>query len=318
MIRNSILLIFLALAACSAPAVPPSQTPTPAATLPLVMYSTPTPTLTPLFITPTHTRTPLPTLTPTPFLYQVKDGEVMGIIAFRFGITVEELMRANPDVNPYAIGPNTTLIIPVRTPTPDPAGVTPTPLPVQVSEPACYPTLAGGVRCLVLVTNTRTAAVDNLTGTITLIAQDASLQVTQPLSAPLNRVEPGASLPLAAEFNPPVPSQWVATAQLNSVFFLTPEDTRYLLAALSPPQVSIAPDGLSAAVTGFVNLAGQQDARLVWVVAVAYDASGAPVGYRKWEAQQVATPGKPLPFTFNLYALGSTIERVELLVEARP
>jgi hypothetical protein len=113
---------------------------------------------------------------------------------------------------------------------------------------------------------------------------------------------------------------------------ISQDDTRYLPASFQPAEIAISSDGLSAQVAGQVLLP-QTDpsAEAIWLVGVAYDAQGSPVGVRKWElispcsskAQAAGTPlpeagCSQVPFEGVLYSLGPEIVRVEVLVQARP
>ncbi len=225
----------------------------------------PTPTDSPPLIksaTPTLTAT----ATSTPVTYQVKANNDMFGIAFRYGISPQALMTANPSVNPRAMDPGTLLIIPVTlTPavsanTPTPPGPSPTAIVSIPGGPDCYLATDGGVWCFLMAS-----------GEVTL------------------------ALPLPAK------------------------DTRYLQVTIRDQQVASAVDGKSAGVTGHLALpAGQKPASQVWVAAAAFDAGGAVVGVRKWEAASVLSPGGTLSFDLQVYTLGPLIDHVSLLAQARP
>jgi LysM repeat protein len=85
----------------------PPPTPTP----PPVEESTPTTEPPP---EPTNTPEPAPTSTPSSLgqTYTVQPGDIPVTIAERFGITVEELLAANPGVDPRGLQVGDVLIIP--------------------------------------------------------------------------------------------------------------------------------------------------------------------------------------------------------------
>jgi len=56
----------------------------------------------------------------------------------------------------------------------------------------------------------------------------------------------------------------------------------------------------------------------LWILGVAYDAYGNVVGVRRWESTAPVAGGVSLAFDFTVSSMGPGIERVELLVEARP
>ncbi|MGD8966531.1 MAG: LysM domain-containing protein [Anaerolineae bacterium] len=90
------------------------------------------PTLTPT-ASATPTSTPVPTFTPTPLpprAHSVQEGETMSDIAKLYGITVDEILTLNPDVDPELIRADQVLLIPAAPPTPatpQPGAATTTP-----------------------------------------------------------------------------------------------------------------------------------------------------------------------------------------------
>lgn len=103
-------------------AVAPAATPTPAAAV--------TPATTPVATTPATT--PVAT---TPGKHVVQAGENLFRIALRYGLTTEELARANNITNPALIQVGQTLTIP---------GVTPSSAPAATPAPPSSPAPAGG------------------------------------------------------------------------------------------------------------------------------------------------------------------------------
>jgi LysM repeat protein len=79
---------------------------------------TPSPTSTPV-PSPTPTDTPVPTSTPTPLpprAHDVQQGETVSDIAELYGVTVDEILALNADVDPELIKPGQVLLIPASTP----------------------------------------------------------------------------------------------------------------------------------------------------------------------------------------------------------
>ncbi len=316
------LLAFLAAIVLAGCAAPPAAAPaaTPSAT-PRAGALTPYTPLPPAGVTPSLSRStpsPLPSLTPTPLRHVVQDGEDMFGIAYRYGVTLDVLLTANPTVNPRAMRVGTVLIVPSGSrPTPTVQNPTPTPLPVTLAQPACYRALDGSLTCLALATNSTGQAVENLSAKVRLLVKPSSEILELAAFAPLNLLEPGASLPLVAYVDAPAPEEFEAGAELVTGLPLPEGDTRYVQARLEGQSVTIASDGLSAHARGSVALdAG--GAGVVWVAAVAYAADGTPLGVRRWENSAPPAGGSRVPFELSVYSLGGAIARVELLLEARP
>jgi LysM repeat protein len=64
-------------------------------------------------VSPTSTPVPTAPPSPTPFSYVVASGDTMAAVARRFGVSMEELVAANPAIkNPNQIKIGDRLIIP--------------------------------------------------------------------------------------------------------------------------------------------------------------------------------------------------------------
>ena len=275
--------------------------------------------------TPNATASPLPMKedaqtalpTPTPFTYIIQAGDTMGALAQKFGVSLDALVAANPTISPNAMPVGAALLIP--TDKDNPTGeATPTPVPFLITQIDCYPTLDNGMWCFALAQNDSDSALENLSARLSLLSADGGVVAAQDALPPLNVIPPHASLPLTAFFPPPAPLDARPRAQILSATRLAPNDARYLPAAPGTPRIEIAADGRTARVSGEVSLpADAAPAQTVWVAAVAYDAMGRVVGFRRWEGSGLQ-PGASLPFQLTVSSLGSRVTRVEVFAEARP
>ncbi len=286
---------------------------------------TPFSTFTPTTASPDWTVTPLPNLqptaTPTPRSYTIRLGDTFSGIALYYGVTVNDLLLANPDVNPNALIVGQVVLVPAPKPQSEgstSANPTPTAVPLAYSNPDCYPSLEGGVWCFLLVRNESANPIENMTAVIHVAGVESGQVYTQTATPPLDLILAGGSLPLVAYFPAPMPQVFQASAELTTAFYVPAGDTRYLPARIESTSNQVAPNGLTAAVNGSLVIEGSTPASLVWVVATAYDAAGYVVGVRRWESTQALAPGQPLGFSFNVYSSAGTITRVELSLEARP
>ena len=320
-----VLVVTLLLAGCAPAVAPPdlpSPSPSPDGTL--RPYPTLTATSTPLptgFLSPT----PSPTFTPTftPVFYDVLEGDDMFSIGWRFRVSPEAIMTANPDVNPRAMGIGTSLLIPI-TPMPD-ATPTPmvelsptaTPIFANIQAPDCYPDGLGGLWCFVLVINDQAEAVENVSGVVTMRSDDETRR--EAAIMPLNLLPAGEALPLIAYFQPPLPENYTVTAKVDFLLPVMPDDQRYLQIDIEEQSIELRSEGRIASVSGILTLpANQPAARYVWLNATAFDEAGRVLAVRRWDSPEPLSPGESIPFSTFLYSLGGSIERVELLVEAQP
>ncbi len=307
-------LLCLALFACSAS--PQALTPTSTASpIPaLTIYHTPTPSLTPSGQPPTAT--PLPSATPTVFKYTVgKDDDMFGL-SLRFGVDVHAIETANPSVHPNYMGEGTVLTIPLTptppTPTASPApGQTPA-SDISITSPRCYPDAKGGLWCLALARNLGAASLENVSVVFRLPA--GSQPIEQTVYTPLDVLAKAASLPVAAYFDPPAAGNARVEAQPAGSLPLAADDPRYTALQIGAVETRI--DGVTATVSGtLAPAAASGAAKNAWVLAVAYDSSGNPVGLRKWESAQTITAASPLPISLTVYSLGPAIDHVDVLAE---
>ncbi|MEN6409504.1 MAG: LysM peptidoglycan-binding domain-containing protein, partial [Anaerolineaceae bacterium] len=246
------LLLLVALAGCASAETSPTA-PLFAGTLQPYRTATPLPPT----ATSALSATPLPTLTPTPRTYTVVKGDDLFGIALRFGITLDELQAANPDIDPRIISIGTVLIIPPAsggtTPTPAPDQITPTPVPLNLGTPSCSPSADGGLWCFVLAQNNTASGMENISAIISLYPPEGAV-LQQAAVAPLNHIAAGGSLALAAYFPAPAPETYTAAATLRTAMLQPASDTRYLDAQTGEPVVTLSENGRAAHVQGEIEL----------------------------------------------------------------
>jgi len=305
--------LFFILTAC---AHQPTESAPPAVDLTPFVASTKSPLQTSGPIDLVTAETPLPS--PTPFTYTVQTGDTISGIALKFGISIDDLQAANPEVSASAMSVGTVLKIPSN---PDnPSGEpTPTAAPFSIQQIECYLTANKGMWCFVLIHNDLADFMENVSAQVTLVDSDNVTLASQAALLPLNILPPNTSLPLSVFFPPDIPADAKPQAQVLTAIRLLPNDARYLPATLNNMLVQVNADGHSAQVSGSVLSQSQAtDASQVWVAATAYDVAGSVIGVRRWESSAALYAGGTLPFEFLLSSIGGKIARVEFAVEARP
>jgi LysM repeat protein len=306
----------------------PTPTPAPARMGALTPYQTPSvvlPTHTPAAETPTTEVPP----TPTPRAHTVQRGEDLSGLALRYGVPLEELLTANPTINPRMMSVGAVLVIPApKTPIAPTAGTpglqTPTALPLQARPVTCWRASDSGIWCFQEVRHGGATALEGVAAIFTLRGDTAQPALTHEALLPLDLLPPGQALPLYAYFPPQVATSLEGNLRAESQIIRAlpnPDDGRYLPGEVRATRVKISADGLSAEITADVRLrapAGQ--ASRVWVAAAAYNADGEVVGVRRWENPQgsAITAGAALQARFSIYSAAGQIERVELVAEIRP
>lgn len=313
---STLLILLLALVSCVQDQAAPASSATP--TPNLIPYSSPTaspvPHVTaPKVLTPTNPPTP----TPTPITYRIVAGDTMLAIALRYGISLEELQAANPEVNPRLLSVGTVLVIPLGDSIPS-SPVTATPLPIQFKTPNCY-TVPDGTWCFLIVNNDRSRPMENISSRIVLYDQDGEMIAEGIAHAALNKVPVSEAIPLTVFFAGTQSGDVTPSANLLTAQFVPKNDDRYLNAWSEIDKVLISDDGMQAEVIGSLGLPKKSSpGNLVWIVATAYNAQGQVVGIRKLEQIELLDPGESREFSLSVYSLGPPIAEVKLLVEARP
>ncbi len=286
----------------------------------LTPYHTATSTAT---ITPTPvnapTSTPLPTITPTTFVYTVKGSETLWTIAAKNGVSLADILAANPKIDPYILSAGTQVVVP------PPSAVSGTPtapsataIPMILKEPTCSQSLTGGLYCFALVQNDQDFAVQNLTAQFTLTNPANGEQVQQVGSLPLTQLKSKASLPLFAYFPPPVFTAPKVSLSLLTALPVSNGSTSIVDVEIKDPQIKIAADGFSASVQANLVLhSADAVANHFWIAAVAYDGQGNVVGVRQYEKDADLSNGQSAAFTLYIYSISGKIDQVEVFGEAK-
>jgi len=307
----------LGIAACAQ--APPSIPPTPTVGSSLVPYrsSTPSSTLPPYHPIKTKHPTPQPP-TPTPLTYTIVKGDTMLGVALRYGVSLEDLQTANPEVDPRFLSVETILIIPLGESSP-PSLATPTPLSVGMAGPTCYVTSDLGAWCFLLIQNNLDESLENVSARIYLVSDSGEVVGEEIAFTPLNLIPPEADFPAMAFFEPPLAQGFNPGAELTSALPASNVGERYLPATIKINQVEIDPSGRQATVEGIISTPKKSDpAGLIWLSVVAYGSNEEVVGVRKLEISGPVEAGVDLPYSLAVFSLGPPIQRVEAFVEARP
>lgn len=315
--------ISLFVASCT-PDLSPQTLPATAFSTPeLTLYRTHTPTQTPEEVDDLMPFPITPAPTATPFTHKVAKDETMLGIALKYGIKLEDLLAANPAVNPRMMSVDTILLIPLPVSESEPT-LTVTPLPLLIGTPSCYPSADQNYTCLVEVRNTLTQAVENLSVWLGISDQD-QLLASQVIYPALDQLPAGQRITLLADFPGPFSANLKPRARILTAVPVVEQDMRYLPTEFQLQQVDIASTGLQAQLTGQVSWQIlQSPPGMIYVFATAFDASGNPVGVRKLEIRPVCSQTDPtvpctlLELEMMVYSLGPEIHSIEVLVEARP
>ena len=294
-----------------------SPTPSPTPTSPgmtLTPYQDPSPTAT-LSPTPILTSTAAPAVaSPTPFIHKVKKGETLIGIAYLYEVSFDELISANPGLNPSQLSIGTEIVIPVEGGSIQGALPTPTAVPVSLTDPVCYPTNPGGLWCFTVATNNQESALENIAARINLHNAQGEIAARETAVSPLDILYPGESIPLSVRFSPPIPDPFLALGELLTSLAADQPGSR---PQITLEDITYSGERLRASVQGEVTLptdAGENGGTL-WVLITAYDQQGTVVGFRKWISGESLQPGQPVDFLSHVYSLGPAIAEIDAKAE---
>ena len=312
------LLLILVLAVACSPEVP-IATLQPTKLIELIPFHTQTATPT---ITPTPeglpTATPKPTITPTPRVYEIHANDTLLSIAYYYGITLEELQAANPEVNPALLAIGSKLIIPPgRAPTATTVAPTPTPWGVTTGEMNCFSGRSGGLHCFVPVSNDRNKPAQYLSASISLVNDAEEILLTKVVPLALKILKPGDRVPFHVYFSPPMPAYTSVIFNLLTSVKASADNVSTFPLEIDVIDTSISPDGSSAMINGTAKPGTEnQVLSMMTLVAVAYDGEGKVIGMRRVEQSVDPNTMKDFPFSIRVYSESGEIVRVEVFGEA--
>jgi LysM repeat protein len=254
------------------------------------------------------TPTPLPSPSPTPRTHTVTLGETFGTIATIYGVSVNALIRANPDVNPNAMIVGTVLIIPPVVINGEEQSAVPTPIGVTLQSPTCYAAMDKTIACFVMVTNSLEMAVEGVSAVLRYQASDGNVREATAFSL-LNTIPPGKSVPLYASF--PVDPDWdgTMTIELRSAI---PSQVAGNTSVTTVNTIEQGSTG-NAWVSGTIeDPDGSGDS--YWLMVTGFDDAGKIVGARRFTIT-IPTDANLVNFHVELYSMAGSITHVEALAE---
>lgn len=259
------------------------------------------------------TATTVPEFTPTPIVYVIVEGNTLLGIAERNGMSLDDLLLANPGVDARFLSVGQEIFIPNGSNSPVEPVVESNYTELSEGETSCFASAVGELWCFFLVENKEEEAVENAAAQISLVAETGEVISQKEAFALIQKMDQGVRMPLVA-FWDMAPEAWVeASGQVSSAFRLDDPNARYLQLTLDGLTTTISDSGKVALVSGDLKGEGLATASSVWVLAVAYTEDGGVTGTRRL----VLEPGE-IEFSFEVYSLGPDIASVDVLVEGQP
>jgi len=261
--------------------------------------------------TPIFTATLLPSPTSTPRSHSVKLGETLGGIALIYNVSLDSILKINPEVNPNTMTVGMTILIPAETQVPGNQTPFPTPIVMPVTNLHCSSDSIQGVWCFGTIENVSDSIQESVVINVNLADQQATALFSQKALLPLNVLFPGEKLPFAVYFSPIMPDPFQFSAQFSSSIPIDDSINQYRRVEISDQQYVVNSSGF-AQVKGSYEL--PENTSKIWILGVGFNESGEIIGIRKWES----TESDAGSFDFNIYAASGQITDVQIFAEAQP
>jgi LysM repeat protein len=251
----------------------------------------------------------------TPFFHIVVEEDTLLGIALRYGLELDDLLNANPGINPRILSIGQEIQIPNPEGTPGVLLPTATPFPLEFSEVICYESLSNSNWCLIKAMHTNSSAIEAVSAMISLYDQHGELINSALATAPHNLLPPGVVMPLGVYFPERIPVNSHAEVQVVSAFAVGTTSDRFLSFHVSwlVEPVEFFAWTISGEVTSLP--ANLRPSTSISVLISAFGASDDLVGFLKEEFDVNVKPGGSFSFEMEVYSLGPSIERIEVLVE---
>jgi LysM repeat protein len=302
---------------CSTPEETPSVIPT--TTLIPYVKTSPTTIVTGTFAPPTITAVPTIGPTPTPFVHVVVEDDTLLGIAIRYSVSLEDLLAANPGINPRILSIDQEIIIPGSVGDQEASFIpTATPVPMQLSSILCFPTNLDRLWCISTLRNETETPLEGVSAIITLFDDQGQPIASKTAFNPLNLVPSGGISLLAVSFPSPSPDYANAVVTQLSAFPALMVEDRYLELDIERDLDEAGEDGKSWRVAGKVRsdegIEGIPES--VSILVVALDGEDNAIGFRLWEGDLGDPSAESTRFEVQVFSLGPPIDHVELYAEA--
>ena len=239
-------------------------------------------------------------------------------IAIRYGVTLEELLVANPDINPRILSIDQEIFIPsLEGDVPGGLIPTATPIPLELAQVQCYPTTTLHSWCISYIEIEGEQWLEGISAIITVFNPDGDQIDAKIAYAPLNLLPPGSVMPLGVMFPYSVD---LAVAITNTSFVARAIEDRYVTMIVDWETVLVSNNGSSASTKVTLQVSEENEFGIdgASILISALDLDGSIVGYRKVELIDRLEVGESIEFELEVFSAGPPIDRVEILAEAFP
>jgi len=254
------------------------------------------------------TDTPEPTATPT--IHMVELGETLSSIAWRYGVSIDAILSANPDITPNAMIVDDTVIIPAAEAENAAELVVEYIDQIQFGKPTCM--MAGDVLwCGAMVNNKSDTNLQFPVVVFRLIDQDGNTVAEKKTPALLQEIQRGASIPVTTTFE----TDFSEYDRVDiSLFSIEESESASLEVAVEDPEREIGQ--YAATISGSVEIISEEsiDRANLKLVAAIFDKDGYLIGTRRND--QIVATNERFDGEITAYSVGPRIVDIILYTEA--
>jgi LysM repeat protein len=236
-------------------------------------------------------------------------------IAIRYGIEVEDILLANPGVNPQFLRIGDALVIPGPGGEPISALVpSPTPVTLLASSVDCYVSQLDDLWCVAGI-ESESIAVVSMTGTLALLDSQGSLITSKPVHTPLRILLPSERQPLSAVFGPPIPEYASVQLIVSGAIQVEDPESRFQHFAVDILEISKGIQSRQWKIHGVVSGVEGIELESLVVLLIALNAEGKIIGFRTVELDQEQVQERDFHFDEWVYSAGPQIHDLAVYAE---
>ncbi|MCD6356421.1 MAG: LysM peptidoglycan-binding domain-containing protein [Anaerolineaceae bacterium] len=257
--------------------------------------------------------TALPQPTPKPVVHVVTLGETISSIALLYGVTIDAVLTANPNIKPTVLIVGDEILIPKdgksQALATDPALLE----NISLLGANCAP-MEDGLWCAMMVNNHGSYDLEN--GVVKLSIRDGNGEIIEERSVPtvMRLIRQGASTPAVIFLDEIPKNQWYVTAEMLSASQLDIGISPFLPVTVIEENYAI--NGLEATISGRMRVEArdERDRADISIGAAAFDSKGMIIGVRRLDS--AVKIGDVFNFSITVYSASIEIDNVILYAES--
>jgi LysM repeat protein len=249
--------------------------------------------------------------------YVIQEGDTLLGVAARYGISLDAIRLANPDLKPELLQIGQQLTIPPLTGDNQPLGPMPvsTPIPLTIGNTAWYTTPTGGLWFVGEVVNETDFSVENVRLGVTVYDRDGSVAAQSDGWAAADVLATGEKAPFGMLFGPEVAEMATYDAYLLSSEPVTRDG--FWNTDLTITESAGGLEDQVYRLSGTVRNDGDVEANEVTLVVTLYDSNGRITGFLQERLDESLPAGSETAFVLWLAPVGPGSEQHLVAVSGR-